>query len=67
MKSDIYNGFATQWAEELGKTGIPVPAAKELSRVIGGLEKRLAELEQRITDLARKSPITVNRQPANGK
>jgi hypothetical protein len=67
MKSEMYNGIATQWEITLGNTGIPAAAAKELGRYIGGLEKRIAELQQRITDLARTSAITVSGQPVNGK
>jgi hypothetical protein len=60
MKSEMYESVATQWATTLGQNGMPVAAARELGRYIGGLEKRLAELDQRITDLARSSAITIN-------
>jgi hypothetical protein len=60
MKSELYDGVATKWATTLGQKGIPVAAAKVLGVYIGGLEKRIAELNQRITDLARSSAITVN-------
>jgi len=46
-----HKAIAKQWATMLDQKGIPVAAAKALGAYIGGLEKRLAELEQRITDL----------------
>jgi hypothetical protein len=60
MKSDMYDAVATEWAAALGQKGIPVAAAKELGRYIGGLEKRIAELNQMIADLARSSAIRIN-------
>jgi hypothetical protein len=56
----IYEVQATEIATRLANGGIPVAAAKELGRYIGGLETRVAELNQRITDLARSSAITIN-------
>jgi hypothetical protein len=49
----IYEILATELATKLGNNGMPVAAAKELGRYICGLETRVAELNQRITDLAR--------------
>ena len=50
-----HKAIAKQWATMLDKKGIPVAAAKALGAYIGGLEKRLSELEQRMSDLARSS------------
>jgi hypothetical protein len=55
MKKEMYKGIATQWATMLRQKGVPVAAARALGAYISGLEKRLAKLDKRITDLARSS------------
>ena len=52
MTPDPYKGIAEHFANLFGQKGIPVAAAKELGQYIGGLEKRIAELDQRMTNLA---------------
>jgi len=55
MKKETYKGMATQWATMLRQKGVPSAAAKALGAYISGLEKRLAKLDKKVTDLARSS------------
>jgi hypothetical protein len=55
MMATIYEVLATELATKLANGGMPVAAAKELGRYVAGLETRIAELNQRVTDLARSS------------
>ena len=55
MKKETYKGMATQWATMLREKGVPAAAARTLGAYISGLEKRLAKLDKKVTDLARSS------------
>jgi len=55
MRNETYKGMATQWATMLREKGVPLAAARALGAYISGLEKRLAKLDKKVTDLAHSS------------
>jgi hypothetical protein len=55
MKKEAYKVVATNWTTTLRTKGLPVPAARALGAYISGLEKRLAKLDKKVTDLAHSS------------
>jgi hypothetical protein len=55
MRNETYKSMATQWATMLRQKGVPLAAARALGAYISGLEKRLAKLDKKVTDLARSS------------
>ncbi len=55
MTEKKYKGMATQWTTLFREKGVPVAAARALGAYISGLQKRLAKLYKKITDLGRAS------------
>ena len=52
MKKEMYKEVAINWGTMLREKGVPVAAARALGAYISGLEKRIAKLEKKVTDLA---------------
>ena len=55
MTEKKYKGMATQWTTLFREKGVPLAAARALGAYISGLEKRLAKLDKKVTDLGRAS------------